>query len=513
MQVIPTYIMDDPDQYALGSWVKGNVGNIMQGVGGVLSVIPVTSVAGIALAGAGKVVQNNIDSKEAEQAQKDEQLQNYRNDLIRQRLSGDGDTMQMANFANGGLPHGSSTYQDSKLYMQLFPDQMAIGEKVEYEHTGNTKLARRIASDHIKDYLKMTGTPDYYTAMKEAGISDELNKMEKGGYFEYKNGGIYIKPSKRGSFTKWAKEHNMSVQEAARKVMANKENYSSAIVKKANFAKNFAHADGGYPYHYFDPDYIKFKNGGHVSSEKAKEILRDGTANGYKLTDKQKRYFGWIAGGAKAGGGETTPVYARQYGQPTIFQPGSYLFQPSDGQGSIENNYYYPEAIYNKAGSMNVSPAILGSDVGYIPFTDRTDLPPAGYRTINGNDTTFTYRNILKDRMNNDSIVYSPGNRKDVQRSMNRINNPSGNGDATPLWMKLNNAALRYKQTTGDNTNSFANGGLLVDDFLTEYKTGGTHEENPIGGIPIGGNSTVEQGEYKFVDPENGSEYIFSNRF
>lgn len=127
MQVIPTYIMDDPDQYALGSWVKGNVGNIMQGVGGVLSVIPVTSVAGIALAGAGKVVQNNIDSKEAEQAQKDEQLQNYRNDLIRQRLSGDGDTMQMANFANGGLPHGSSTYQDSKLYMQLFPDQLSIG--------------------------------------------------------------------------------------------------------------------------------------------------------------------------------------------------------------------------------------------------------------------------------------------------------------------------------------------------------------------------------------------------
>lgn len=44
--------------------------------------------------------------------------------------------------------------------------------------------------------------------------------------------------------------------------------------------------------------------GGHVSAAKAKEILRDGTANGKKLTDKQKRYFGWIAGGGKAEGGD-----------------------------------------------------------------------------------------------------------------------------------------------------------------------------------------------------------------
>jgi len=39
-----------------------------------------------------------------------------------------------------------------------------------------------------------------------------------------------------------------------------------------------------------------------VSKSKAREILRDGTAQGHKLTPKQKRYFGWIAGGAKRGG-------------------------------------------------------------------------------------------------------------------------------------------------------------------------------------------------------------------
>jgi hypothetical protein len=72
--------------------------------------------------------------------------------------------------------------------------------------------------------------------------------MAYGGPMQYKKGGIYIKPSKRGSFTAWAKRHDMGVQEAARHVMANKEDYSSAIVKKANFAKNAAgwkHAMGG----------------------------------------------------------------------------------------------------------------------------------------------------------------------------------------------------------------------------------------------------------------------------
>ena len=51
-------------------------------------------------------------------------------------------------------------------------------------------------------------------------------------------GTIYIKPSKRGTFTAAATKHGMSVQEFANKVLANKDNYSAAMVKKANFAKN-----------------------------------------------------------------------------------------------------------------------------------------------------------------------------------------------------------------------------------------------------------------------------------
>jgi len=36
-----------------------------------------------------------------------------------------------------------------------------------------------------------------------------------------------------------------------------------------------------------------------LSSTKARKILREGRARGHKLTAKQKRFFGWKAGGSK----------------------------------------------------------------------------------------------------------------------------------------------------------------------------------------------------------------------
>lgn len=56
---------------------------------------------------------------------------------------------------------------------------------------------------------------------------------------EFKAGGsINIAPSKRGTFTAAATKHGMGVQSFASKVLSNKEDYSPAMVKKANFARN-----------------------------------------------------------------------------------------------------------------------------------------------------------------------------------------------------------------------------------------------------------------------------------
>ncbi len=73
------------------------------------------------------------------------------------------------------------------------------------------------------------------------------NNQQLQAQFAY-GGNIKIKPSKKGTFTAAAKKHNMGVQEFASHVLNNRENYSSAMIKKANFARNAAgwkHAFGG----------------------------------------------------------------------------------------------------------------------------------------------------------------------------------------------------------------------------------------------------------------------------
>lgn len=49
---------------------------------------------------------------------------------------------------------------------------------------------------------------------------------------------IHIKEENKGKFTASAKRAGMSVQKYARHVLANKEKYSSTLVKRANFARN-----------------------------------------------------------------------------------------------------------------------------------------------------------------------------------------------------------------------------------------------------------------------------------
>ena len=51
-------------------------------------------------------------------------------------------------------------------------------------------------------------------------------------------GSIHIDPSKKGTFTAAASKHGKSVQEFASQVLAHPENYSPAMRKKANFARN-----------------------------------------------------------------------------------------------------------------------------------------------------------------------------------------------------------------------------------------------------------------------------------
>ena len=64
---------------------------------------------------------------------------------------------------------------------------------------------------------------------------------------------------------------------------------------------------------------------------------------------------------------------------------------------------------------------------------------------------------------------------------------------------------------------SFAAGGNMYamggpQDMLTNIENGGTHEENPLGGVPMGPNASVEQGETIQRNTEPGTDFVFSDR-
>ena len=125
------------------------------------------------------------------------------------------DLNAMANFAAFGGPLGIWGGYGSG----------AIGYELAKENLGIKAL-------NAANKGKLTSLPNSF--------SSELNTFAEGGK-------IHIKPSKRGTFTAAAKKHGKSVQSFASQVLANKEDYSPAMVKKANFARNAAkwHSFGG----------------------------------------------------------------------------------------------------------------------------------------------------------------------------------------------------------------------------------------------------------------------------
>lgn len=106
-------------------------------------------------------------------------------------------------------------------------------EQKALEERPNDPIEKRTVDDML---LKLA------VAQEEQRQTKEMRRQqrEQQQALQYAYGGITIKPSKRGTFTTAAKKHGKSVQEFASQVLANPEDYSPAMRKKANFAKNAA---------------------------------------------------------------------------------------------------------------------------------------------------------------------------------------------------------------------------------------------------------------------------------
>lgn len=237
---------------AIGGALAGGrttgVGNALQGIGSLASNIPGVGGligAGVNLIGGGvnalfgsKLNEENIATVEGDIKQALNFTSNAGNyDALASNYAG---LQGVMGFDKDFI--GKDSWLGKKRAKNKFNSLKEQAEEAEaHQLLALTNNAQNIANTNLQlleaNYSAYGGPID----MKYTGVMSPFGN-------QFKDGGIYIKPSKRGTFTAAAKKRGMGVQEFASKVLANKEDYSSAMVKKANFARNaskWKHADGG----------------------------------------------------------------------------------------------------------------------------------------------------------------------------------------------------------------------------------------------------------------------------
>lgn len=173
-------------------------------------------------------------------------------------------------FAEGGDTKGLWTMEDEAKYREWrnsLPDNLRLTNDNDYDMRGAFKAGmqptlesdglyhlgsrdpetgRILKAPYHPTYLQAINTDarmGYYPMVDDKGQT--YTQTWEGNLFA--DGGIHIAPSKKGTFTAAATKHGMGVQEFASKVLSHPENYSPAMRKKANFARNAAkwHGEGG----------------------------------------------------------------------------------------------------------------------------------------------------------------------------------------------------------------------------------------------------------------------------
>lgn len=152
-------------------------------------------------------------------------------------------------FDHGNYSRNDYTEQDDQYVTpQLTQNSQKYGNALDAMGNPYVKTTgyKRVQNIHGALQQMPHGMKFPYTDEEFESIANRV----KSGEFDIKaqGGSIHIDPSKKGTFTAAATKHNMGVQEFASYVSAHPDAFSSAMGKKAAFAKaatKFKHAFGG----------------------------------------------------------------------------------------------------------------------------------------------------------------------------------------------------------------------------------------------------------------------------
>lgn len=394
--------------------------------------------------------------------------------------------------------------------------------------------------------------------INDVTMNDSMDPLMDVDYTNYaKDGGkIHIKKENRGKFTASAKRAGMGVQEYARHVLANKDRYSPTLVKRANFARNaskWKHADGGDLNLSLGEGFLYDSNGIPIYSNNSSNSGHEyslGEQTKYRPSEESKKKRGKstpLSGDSSRlveflkdavwTGAEFIPYVG---GALSIADIANDIRSLRDSEPNTTGDW--ANLVFDVSGLVpglgTISKGLRLAKVAKAADKLENLNETVKYtQTKNVEDIKKTLKNI-KD-WNNKAIdestkaalaesAYDKYRSAVRSREAGKMN--AGLIDAIdrvidPMAFRLNNYRQVFRGMNAGNDivdftgteNEKAMGGSLSThgtDFsngLTYINTGGTHEQNPYDGVPMGTDSQgipnlVEEGEVIFND------YVFSNR-
>lgn len=223
----------------LSNGMSTGVGNVMTAASNVASLIPgpVGGIVGAGLGTAGGLVNTAFGSSINQANVNNARLQNENQANRQFAFSNTADILSQSNFGMLGELKRSDIGKDG--WFSNKAKRLTRQLNAEREQANAYALANfNTAVDNLEaqnDFNAMAN----YAAYGGPIMMRYSGSMSPFGNTFSEGGGIHIKPANRGKFTASAKRAGMGVQEFAKHVLANKDDYSSTQVKRANFARNF----------------------------------------------------------------------------------------------------------------------------------------------------------------------------------------------------------------------------------------------------------------------------------
>lgn len=312
--------------------------------------------------------------------------------------------------------------------------------------TGKNKAKRKARFLNQASKVANNTAIDNYDFQVDDVMQDNARNAMKYAYAA-EGGPINIKKKNRGKFTESANRAGMGVQEYAKHILANKDKYSSTLVKRANFARNF----GG----------RKHDNGGWLGTG-----LNENVATALSFV----------------------PVVG------TLMDGAELLAEPSWENAGWFLSSLASDIFTGGAGKAAFKSAKLAKAAAETSRALKSKRIASALRYGNSN----ALDNLRTARMHSNKVkMYTKDMYDNIMKGLAYYGADVGL-NATQQLTKANGGFIN---THGGD---FSNG-------VTFINNGGTHEQNPFEGVPMGvapdgQPNLVEEGEVLYND------YVFSNR-